>query len=114
MSHVDRRHSQTQDRYAADDLETMQEATRYTAHVFNLFRPHIGARVLEVGCGIATMSRLLAEISEEVVAIEPNENCAVLARQAMRDSRTSACGTSFSRTLTPKSSRAIASTPSSV
>ena len=85
MSHVDRRHSQTQDRYAADDLETMQEATRYTAHVFNLFRPHIGARVLEVGCGIATMSRLLAEISEEVVAIEPNENCAVLARQAMRD-----------------------------
>ena len=31
------------------------------------------------------MSRLLAEISEEVVAIEPNENCAVLARQAMRD-----------------------------
>ena len=85
MSHVDRRHSQTQDRYAADDLETMQEATRYTAHVFNLFRPHIGARVLEVGCGIATMSRLLAEISEEVVAIEPNENSAVLARQAMRD-----------------------------
>ena len=28
MSHVDRRHSQTQDRYAAHDLETMQEATR--------------------------------------------------------------------------------------
>jgi hypothetical protein len=26
VSHTDRRYSQTQDRYAADDLETMQEA----------------------------------------------------------------------------------------
>ena len=28
-------------------LETIREARRYGAHVFALFRPHIGARVLE-------------------------------------------------------------------
>ncbi len=76
MNYIDRRYNQTEEQYAADDLETMQEARRYSAHVFEMFRPHIGARVLEVGCGIGTMSRRLAEIAESVVAIEPNLNCA--------------------------------------
>ena len=56
VGYVDRRHTQTQEQYAANDLETMQGATRYAAHLFGLFRPHIGKRVLEVGCGIGTMS----------------------------------------------------------
>ena len=76
MNYIDRRYNQTEERYAADDLETMQEARRYAAHVFDLFRPHIGSRVLEVGCGIGTMSRRLADIAETVVGIEPNLNCA--------------------------------------
>ena len=72
-NHVDRRHSQTQERYAADDLETMQEARRYSAHLFDLFRGHIGQRVLEVGSGIGTMSRRLADAAEVVVGLEPND-----------------------------------------
>lgn len=75
MEHTDRRFIQTQDRYAAEDLETIQEARRYGAHVFGLFRPHIGRRVLEIGCGIGTMSRKLADIADVVVGIEPNVNC---------------------------------------
>ena len=51
LSHTDRRFNQTQERYAADDLETMQEARRYAEHVFGLVRPFIGRRVLEVGLG---------------------------------------------------------------
>jgi SAM-dependent methyltransferase len=83
VTEIDRRFSQTQDSYAVDDLEIMQEARRYAEHVFNLFRDHIGARVLEVGCGISTMSRRLVEIADSVVAIEPNLACAAIARQAL-------------------------------
>ena len=84
-THTDRRFNQTEERYAADDLETMQEARRYSAHVFGLFREHIGARVLEVGSGIGTMSRRLVEVADTVVGIEPNPNCTVRLEEAMRD-----------------------------
>ena len=80
---VDHRFTQTQKQYAADDLETMSEAKRYQAHVFELLRPHIGARVLEVGCGIGTTSLRLAEIAERLVCIEPNPNCVSRARAAL-------------------------------
>jgi 2-polyprenyl-3-methyl-5-hydroxy-6-metoxy-1,4-benzoquinol methylase len=83
-NHVDRRHTQTQERYAADDLETMQEARRYSAHLFNLFRGHVGKRVLEVGSGIGTMSRPLAEVADLVVGLEPNLNCVSRLQDAMR------------------------------
>lgn len=82
--HIDRRHTQTQEQYAADDLETMQAARRYSAHLFNLFRPYIGRRVLEVGSGIGTMSRPLADAADLVIGIEPNLNCASRAEDAMR------------------------------
>jgi len=82
VNHTDRRHSQTRERYAADDLETMQEARRYSAHLFNLFRAHIGKRVLEVGSGIGTMSRPLADAADLVLGLEPNVNCAMRAQEA--------------------------------
>ena len=85
MEHTDRRFNQTTDRYAAEDLETIQEARRYGDHVFNLFRPYIGRRVLEVGCGIGTMSRKLAEVSDLIVGIEPNAACIERVQVAMRD-----------------------------
>ena len=84
MEHIDRRFNQTTDRYAAEDLETIQEARRYGDHVFSLFRPYIGRRVLEVGCGIGTMSRKLAEISDLIVGIEPNAACIERVEVAMR------------------------------
>lgn len=85
MEHIDRRYSQTQEEYAANDLETMQAARRYGAHLFNLFRPYIGKRVLEVGSGIGTMSRPLVDVADLVVGIEPNVNCAMRAQAVMRD-----------------------------
>jgi SAM-dependent methyltransferase len=82
--HIDRRHTQTQEQYAAHDLETMQAARRYSAHLFKLFRPYVGKRVFEVGSGIGTMSRALADIADLVIGIEPNMNCATRADAAMR------------------------------
>ncbi len=75
MEHIDRRFNQTQYCYALEDLETIEVAKRYGAHVFDLFRPYIGRRVLEVGCGIGTMSRKLTGVADVVVGIEPNPNC---------------------------------------
>jgi SAM-dependent methyltransferase len=81
--HIDRRYIQTQVRFATDDLETMQEARRYQGHVFSLFRPYIGVRVLEVGSGIGTTTRTLLEIAERVVGIEPNRASVARLRQAV-------------------------------
>jgi len=75
---VDHRFTQTQKQYAADDLETMSEAVRYQRHIFGLVRPHLGSHVLEVGCGIGTMSRQILDTNQalQLVCIEPNANCA--------------------------------------
>jgi 2-polyprenyl-3-methyl-5-hydroxy-6-metoxy-1,4-benzoquinol methylase len=83
VNHTDRRFNQTQERYAADDLETMQEARRYGAHLFDLFRHDVGKRVLEVGCGIGTMTQRLLEVADSVVAIEPNLNCVMRTRELL-------------------------------
>ena len=85
MQYVDRRYTQTKERYAVDDLATMQEARRYAAHVFDLFRPFVGVRVLEVGCGIGTMTHALLQVAQHVVAIEPNVNCAAIVRSVLGD-----------------------------
>lgn len=75
---VDHRFTQTQKQYAADDLETMSEAVRYQRHIFGLVHPHLGSHVLEVGCGIGTMSRQILDTNQalQLVCIEPNANCA--------------------------------------
>ena len=82
---VDHRFTQTQKPYAADDLETMSEAVRYQAHIFGLVRPYLGRHVLEVGCGIGTMSRQILDVDPQLrlACIEPNVNCASRARLAL-------------------------------
>ena len=83
---VDHRFTQTQKQYAADDLETMSEAVRYQRHIFGLVRPHLGSHVLEVGCGIGTMSRQILDTNQalQLVCIEPNANCARRASEELK------------------------------
>jgi 2-polyprenyl-3-methyl-5-hydroxy-6-metoxy-1,4-benzoquinol methylase len=83
VSHTDRRFNQTQERYAADDLETMQEARRYADHVFGLIQGSLGSRVLEVGAGIGTITRRLVNVADFVMGIEPNPNCVSRIQTAM-------------------------------
>ena len=83
--YTDRRFIQTQVPYATDDLETMSEARRYQAHVFDLFRPYVGSRVLEVGSGIGTTTRTLLEVAQRVVGIEPNASSVARLRQTLAD-----------------------------
>ena len=83
-THVDRRFDQTRHEYAANDLEIVEEARRYSDHVFSLFQPFIGRRVLEVGAGIGTMSRKLVRAADLVIGVEPNANCFARLESAMR------------------------------
>jgi 2-polyprenyl-3-methyl-5-hydroxy-6-metoxy-1,4-benzoquinol methylase len=83
-AHVDRRFDQTSHEYAANDLEIIEEARRYGDHVFALFQPFIGRRVLEVGAGIGTMSRRLVQSADLVIGIEPNAKCGARLHSAMR------------------------------
>lgn len=75
VEHADRRFTQTRHEYAANDLEIIEVARRYGDHVFGLFCPFLGRRILEVGAGIGTMSRRLVAAADLVVAVEPNPNC---------------------------------------
>jgi 2-polyprenyl-3-methyl-5-hydroxy-6-metoxy-1,4-benzoquinol methylase len=83
-TNVDRRFDQTKHAYAANDLEVIEEARRYSDFIFSIFEPFIGRRVLEVGAGIGTMSRRLVRSAEVVIGIEPNANCAARLAAAMR------------------------------
>jgi SAM-dependent methyltransferase len=71
----DRRFTQTQERFAADDLQQMKLARRYQRWVYSLLEPYVGSRVFEVGSGIGTMTQPLLERAELVFGIEPNEAC---------------------------------------
>ena len=51
-------------------LERMQAAPRYNAWLGQRFRPHLGARVLEVGAGLGTITEQLAPGRERVIALE--------------------------------------------
>ena len=73
---VDRRHTQLGDSFVAEDLRQMQLATRYTDWLHALVRPHMGRRILEVGCGIGTMTTRLLQHADRVFGIEPNTDCA--------------------------------------
>jgi SAM-dependent methyltransferase len=61
----------------------MREARHYGAHVYDLFKSYIGARVLEVGSGIGTITQRLVNDAEVVVGIEPNPNCIGPLKEAM-------------------------------
>lgn len=83
-THVDRRFDQTRHEYAASDLAVLEEARCYSDHVFSLFEPFIGRRILEVGAGIGTMSRKLVRAADLVIGVEPNANCFARLESAMR------------------------------
>lgn len=84
LEHVDRRFTQTQHDYAANDLEVIEAARRYADHIVRLFQPFLGRRILEIGAGIGTMSRRLVAAADLVVGVEPNPNCLARLEAAMQ------------------------------
>jgi SAM-dependent methyltransferase len=60
--------------YKLRDQQRMQLARRYFEWQAQLVRPHLGRRVLEVGCGVGNFTRHLLD-REGVVAIDEEAEC---------------------------------------
>jgi len=54
----------------AFDLETLAEATRYAEWIYAAMKPHLGGRVLELGCGIGNLTPLFLREGRSVLAVD--------------------------------------------
>lgn len=54
-----------------DSLEMIEGLGAYNRWVYDLLKPHVAGRVLEVGCGTGNITRYLAESADEVVGVDP-------------------------------------------
>jgi SAM-dependent methyltransferase len=60
--------------YAGRDLESMSFARNYHRWILDLFAPHLGRRLVEVGAGTGSFSELLIERAPDSLAlVEPSE-----------------------------------------
>src|SRR5947209_6343884 len=63
------------DAHLASTLDNLDGAPNYADWIFSLIRPHLGARVLEVGAGHGTFTERLAPWSEHLVAGDLSPRC---------------------------------------
>jgi SAM-dependent methyltransferase len=54
-------------------LETMSEAVHYNRWIYDLMRPYLGSRVLELGTGIGALTPFFLKEGREVMAIDIDE-----------------------------------------
>lgn len=54
-----------------DSLETLESLYEYNHWIYSLLRPHLGASVLEVGCGTGNITQFLGMSARRVLGIEP-------------------------------------------
>jgi SAM-dependent methyltransferase len=66
-------------------LERIEGATNYNAWLGRRFRAHLGARVLEIGAGLGTITEQIADGRELVVALEVEEHYVAKLRERFRD-----------------------------
>jgi len=60
--------------YTVRDQERMKNATRYFEWQFRLAQPHLGRRVLEIGCGLGNFTRHLLD-RELILSIDSEAEC---------------------------------------
>lgn len=65
-------------------LENLKFADRYNHWIFSQIVPHLGDKVLEVGCGNGNFTVFLAEHCSEVVAVDLNEEYVAKAQQRLQ------------------------------
>lgn len=70
-------HAESQSQFgAAEELENLAQADTFFGWIADELAPHLGQRILEVGAGIGTIARKMAERkpASEITAIEPAAN----------------------------------------
>ena len=74
--------------YPGRDLEAMSFAVNYHRWILQIFQPHLGRRVVEVGAGSGSFSELLLERARESLSlVEPSEDMFGLLREKMAQPR---------------------------
>jgi protein-L-isoaspartate O-methyltransferase len=66
-------------------LNELSRTDNYNRWVFDTIAPFIRGRVLEIGCGIGTYSKLIAPMADHVDAVEIDSSFADRARLRLRD-----------------------------
>jgi len=65
--------------YMGQDLDVVSIAENYNKWILDCFHPYVSGNVIEVGAGHGTMSRLIAKLCANFIAVEPDENnCRVI------------------------------------
>jgi 2-polyprenyl-3-methyl-5-hydroxy-6-metoxy-1,4-benzoquinol methylase len=72
---IDRRYYQTEDPFVAEDLQQMKLAPKYNEWIFQLIKPYLGKKVIEVGSGTGNITRQLLPFVDLLIGIEPNIAC---------------------------------------
>jgi len=54
-----------------DSLDMIEGLGSYNYWVYDLLRPHVAGRVLEVGCGTGNITKFLSRSADEVVGVDP-------------------------------------------
>jgi SAM-dependent methyltransferase len=67
-----------------ETLEDLSEAFYYNRWIFKMMEPHLGSRVLEVGCGIGNMTGFLA-VNRSVLAVDIHEGYLREARKKFKN-----------------------------
>jgi SAM-dependent methyltransferase len=68
--------------YAGRDLEAMSFARNYHRWILDLFAPHLGRRLVEVGAGAGSFSEmLLARAPDSLALVEPSQMCVRLSER---------------------------------
>jgi 2-polyprenyl-3-methyl-5-hydroxy-6-metoxy-1,4-benzoquinol methylase len=66
-------------------LEQLGSTPAINDWYFSKFRNYLGAKILEIGCGVGTFSRLMGETGAEVLGLDISSDFVNVARQATSD-----------------------------
>jgi SAM-dependent methyltransferase len=79
-----RKHPKAERDEQLETLDDLSHAIHYNRWIFNMMHPFLGKRVLEVGCGIGNITRLLA-VGRKVLAVDIHPGYLAQARKNLRD-----------------------------
>lgn len=86
--------------YVGSELEIFARATNWKRYFGSLMAPFLGERVLEVGAGMGTTTRILCNgHSREWICLEPDAQLVAAVSQEIRDGRLPACCSARQGTL---------------
>ena len=62
----------TQPDFQEETLDHLSKATNYNRWIFEMVKPYLGEKVLEVGCGTGNMTGMLADHCRKILSVDVN------------------------------------------